>query len=205
MNNFFEWFAHSPVPVQTGWISGIISVATIAVTQWFSKRNTDKALAEQRHQFEETREADEKKHKEEIKERREDRVYSEKLKIASDVIEYLQKYKDMVIFGDKDSLEGLASKKNPVPNSQLEIFHLSTKMSLFFSEELTGKTRSFLIPINEMNFQRAFYFARKMECPEGGNDPLADNADREFMKSQRELNHMYEQWLTDLRHELNIQ
>lgn len=82
----WEWFAHSPVPVQTAWISGIISVLTITVTLYFSKKNTDKALKTQAKQFEKTRAAEEKKHHDELEQRRIDRFNDEKLELAREVL-----------------------------------------------------------------------------------------------------------------------
>lgn len=89
--NFWEWFAHSPVPVQTAWISGIISVATIGITQFFSKKNTDKALAAQREQFIAAREADEEKHRIELDEKKKDRFNEEKLNIFKELLTELNR------------------------------------------------------------------------------------------------------------------
>lgn len=89
--NFWEWFAHSPVPVQTAWISGIISVATIGTTQFFSKKQTDKALAAQRQQFIDSRQADEKKHRIELDEKKKDRFKEEKLNLFKELLTELNR------------------------------------------------------------------------------------------------------------------
>ncbi len=89
--SFWEWFAHSPVPVQTAWISGIFSVTTIGITQFFSKKNTDKALAAQREQFIDARQADEKKYQIELGEKKKDRFNEEKLGIFKELLTELNR------------------------------------------------------------------------------------------------------------------
>lgn len=88
-----EWFAHAPVAVQTACISGVISVATITITLFFSNKSTKRALAIQQEQFEASRQLDLDKLQKDIKTKEDDRLFEQRVKFATETLEYFNKLK----------------------------------------------------------------------------------------------------------------
>jgi len=136
----FDWFAGLDPQVQSGWIAGITAmtttVLTVSITQYFSSRNVNKTLTENRETARETIEANGQaldrtlateaaKHRAELEDRQAERTHTERMSTAFEVLGLLESYK-YITPGD------------PIPyeSESFESSELFAKFSVLYPERL---------------------------------------------------------------------